>query len=72
MNWKDYSSLKSGGKVSFAKEKQTTREAVDAVDEVRGDDGNTEVVRVMADGSNQLFTITGNKISLLGKPSSSS
>ena len=40
MNWKDYSSLKSGSKVSFAKEKQTTREAVAKVDEVRDDDGN--------------------------------
>ena len=37
MNWKDYSSLKSGSKVSFAKEKQTTREAVA---EVTDDDGN--------------------------------
>ena len=37
MNWKDYSSLKSGSKVSFAKEKKTTREAVA---EVTDDDGN--------------------------------
>ena len=29
MNWKDYSSLKSGSKVSFAKEKVTTREATE-------------------------------------------
>ena len=40
MNWKEYSSLKSGSKVSFAKEKQTTREAVE---EVKDDDG--KVVR---------------------------
>ena len=40
MNWKDYSSLKSGSKVSFAKEKQTIREAVS---EVTDDDG--KVVR---------------------------
>ena len=40
MNWKDYSSLKSDGNASFAKEKETTREAVDAVEEVRDDDGN--------------------------------
>ena len=40
MNWKDYSSLKSGSKVSFAKEKVTTREAVEEVAEVRDDDGN--------------------------------
>ena len=29
MNWKEYSSLKSGSKVSFAKEKVTTREATE-------------------------------------------
>ena len=29
MNWKDYSSLKSGSKVSFAKEKVTTKEATE-------------------------------------------
>ena len=37
MNWKEYSSLKSGSKVSFAKEKETTKEAVA---EVTDDDGN--------------------------------
>ena len=37
MNWSNYSSLKSGSKVSFAKEKVTTREAVA---EVTDDDGN--------------------------------
>ena len=37
MNWKDYSSLKSNGNTSFAKEKVTTREAVS---EVTDDDGN--------------------------------
>ena len=37
MNWKDYSSLKSGGNASFAKEKQVVREAVS---EVTDDDGN--------------------------------
>jgi len=40
MNWKDYSSLKSDGNASFAKEKVTTKEAVAKVDEVRDDDGN--------------------------------
>ena len=40
MNWSNYSSLKSDGNVSFSKEKVTTREAVEAVDEVRDDDGN--------------------------------
>ena len=37
MNWSNYSSLKSGSKVSFAKEKVTTKEAVA---EVTDDDGN--------------------------------
>ena len=37
MNWKEYSSLKSGSKVSFAKEKETTKEAVA---EVQDSDGN--------------------------------
>ena len=37
MNWANYSSLKSGSKVSFGKEKQTTKEAVA---EVLDDDGN--------------------------------
>ena len=39
MNWKEYSSLKSGSKVSFAKEKQTTKEAVAEVT-----DGDGKVV----------------------------
>ena len=40
MNWSNYSSLKSDGNASFAKEKQTTREAVAEVVEVTDDDGN--------------------------------
>ena len=40
MNWKNYSSLKSDGNASFAKEKVTTKEAVS---EVTDDDG--KVVR---------------------------
>ena len=36
MNWKEYSSLKSDGNASFAKEKQVVREAVA---EVTDDDG---------------------------------
>ena len=36
MNWKEYSSLKSGSKVSFAKEKQTTKEAVEEVTDSDG------------------------------------
>ena len=37
MDWSKYSSLKSGSKVSFGKEKQLIREAVT---EVQDDDGN--------------------------------
>ena len=37
MNWSNYSSLKSGSKVSLGKEKVTTKEAVS---EVLDDDGN--------------------------------
>ena len=40
MNWANYSSLKSGSKVSLGKEKETTIEAVAAVEEVVDDDGN--------------------------------
>ena len=40
MDWSKYSSLKSGSKVSFGKEKQETKAAVS---EVQDDDG--EVVR---------------------------
>ena len=39
MNWSEYSTLKSGSKVSFAADKQTTKEAVAEVAEVRDDDG---------------------------------
>ena len=42
MNWSNYSSLKSGSKVSLGKEKQTTKEAVAAVEEVVDDDGNIQ------------------------------
>ena len=37
MNWSNYSSLKSGSKVSLGKEKVTTKEAVS---EILDDDGN--------------------------------
>ena len=36
MNWKEYSSLKSDGNASFAKEKETTREAVEEVTDSGG------------------------------------
>ena len=37
MNWSNYSAMKSAGNASFAKEKQTIREAVE---EVQDSDGN--------------------------------
>ena len=40
MNWSNYSSLKSGSKVSLGKEKVTTKEVVAAIAEVVDDDGN--------------------------------
>ena len=36
MNWSEYSNLKSDGNVSFSKEKQTTREAVEEVQDSDG------------------------------------
>ena len=48
MNWSNYSSLKSAGNVSFKEDKVTTREAVEAVDEVRDDDGNVTAHAVSA------------------------
>ena len=48
MNWSNYSSLKSAGNVSFAEDKETIREAVEAVDEVRDDDGNITTHAVSA------------------------
>ena len=38
MNWSNYSTLKSAGSVSFAKQKQTMREAVAEVKYKKGDD----------------------------------
>ena len=48
MNWSNYSSLKSAGNASFAEDKETTREAVEAVDEVVDDDGNITTHAVSA------------------------
>ena len=36
MNWSEYSTLKSGSKVSFAADKQTTKEAVEEVQDSDG------------------------------------
>ena len=48
MNWSSYSTLKAAGNISFASDKETTREAVEAVDEVRDDDGNITTHAVLA------------------------
>ena len=39
MKWSDYSSLESAGKVAFSADKETIKEAVAEVAEVRDDDG---------------------------------
>ena len=48
MNWSNYSSLKADGNASFEEDKKTTREAVEAVDEVVDDDGNITTYAVSA------------------------
>ena len=54
MNWANYSSLKSGSKVSLGKEKQTTKEAVS---EVLDDDGNV-VVKAEAKEEREFVALT--------------
>ena len=54
MNWANYSSLKSGSKVSLGKEKQTTKEAVS---EVLDDDGNV-VVKAKAKEEREFVELT--------------
>ena len=58
MDWSKYSSLKSGSKVSFGKEKQVMREAVAEVKYKKGDDdipGHKKVgdVKVMAESKEE-------------------
>ena len=53
MNWSNYSSLKSAGNVSFAEDKETTREAVEAVEEVVDDDGNITTHGVSAEAKEE-------------------
>jgi hypothetical protein len=54
MNWSNYSSLKSGSKVSLGKEKQTTKAAVS---EVLDDDGNV-VVKAEAKVEREFVALT--------------
>ena len=56
MNWSEYSTLKSGSKVSFAADKQTTKEAVS---EVQDSDGN--VVRRAEAKEEREFVVLAQK-----------
>ena len=63
MNWSNYSSLKSAGNVSFAEDKKTTKEAVEAVDEVRDDDGNITTHSVSAQAKEEReFVVLNQKV----------
>ena len=57
MNWSEYSTLKSGSKVSFAADKVTTKEAVS---EVTDSDGN--VVRKAEVKEERSFVVLAQKI----------
>ena len=57
MNWSEYSTLKSGSKVSFAADKVTTKEAVS---EVQDSDGN--VVRKAEAKEERSFVVLAQKI----------
>ena len=56
MNWSEYSTLKSGSKVSFAADKVTTKEAVS---EVTDSDGN--VVRAAEAKEERSFVVLAQK-----------
>ena len=56
MNWSEYSSLKSGSKVSFDADKETTREAVS---EVQDSDG--KVVRAAEAKEEREFVVLAQK-----------
>ena len=56
MNWSEYSTLKSGSKVSFAADKVTTKEAVE---EVQDSDGN--VVRKAEAKEERSFVVLTQK-----------
>ena len=58
MNWSNYSAMKSAGNVSFAEDKVTTREAVEAVDEVVDDDGNITTHAVSAQAKEEREYVT--------------
>ena len=56
MNWSEYSTLKSGSKVSFAADKETTKEAVE---EVTASDG--KVVRAAEAKEEREFVVLAQK-----------
>ena len=75
MNWSNYSTLKSAGSVSFAKQKQTTREAVaevKAVDAVEWegkptDDNTVAEIKSFMDTNSIDYSAGDSKSDLLGK-----
>ena len=56
MNWSEYSTLKSGSKVSFAADKVTTREAVEEVQ-----DSDDKVVRAAEAKEEREFVVLAQK-----------
>ena len=75
MNWSNYSTLKSAGSVSFAKQKQTMREAVaevKAVDAVEWegkptDDNTVAEIKSFMDTNSIDYSNSDSKSDLLGK-----
>ena len=75
MNWSNYSTLKSAGSVSFAKQKQTMREAVaevKAVDAVEWegkptDDNTVAEIKSFMDTNSIDYSAGDSKSDLLGK-----
>ena len=75
MNWSQYSTLKSAGSVSFAKQKETTREAVaevKAVDAVEWegkptDDNTVAEIKSFMDTNSIDYSAGDSKSDLLGK-----
>jgi len=75
MNWSQYSTLKSAGSISFAKKKQTTREAVaevKAVDAVEWegkptDDNTVAEIKSFMDTNSIDYSAGDSKSELLGK-----
>ncbi len=75
MNWSNYSTLKSAGSVSFAKQKQTTREAVAEVKAVAAvewegkptHDNTVAEIKSFMDTNSIDYFVGDSKSALLGK-----